>query len=134
VERPIDNAQVDNLYQAFLRVGFQPFAHEAHLILIMQETSILNRHQLWSKLRDADRPPVIKFAPEMKVLAAAGGQHRMAALARYIGSREDRMKMLEAKLESDPDDTDLVESLQRVQAQLAATRWWGVQVFDKGAQ
>jgi hypothetical protein len=133
VERPIDNSQVDTLYQAFLSMGFKPFAHQAHLLLIVPATSVANRHQLWLKLKDTARPPVIRFTPETKVLAAAGGQHRLAALAKYIVSREDRKKSLEARLESDPDDTELADSLQRVKAQLEATRWWGIQVYDKGA-
>jgi hypothetical protein len=67
------------------------------------------------------------------VLPAAGGQHRLAALAKYKEAKQLRVEKVEAKVASEPDEAYWVEELSRAKAQLAATRWWGVQVYDAGA-
>jgi hypothetical protein len=133
VERPVDPAQVDILYQAFLTHGLQAFNQEAHIIIIVPEKSVTNRKQLWKKLRDNQTPPIVKFAPETQALPAAGGQHRLAALAKYREAKQLRVEKVEAKVASEPDEGYWVEELSRAQAQVASTRWWGIQVYDTGA-
>jgi hypothetical protein len=134
VERPIDPAQVDILYQAFLAHGLLVFNQEAHILLIVPEKTVTNRKQLWKKLKDNLAPPIVRFAPETQALPAAGGQHRLAALAKYKEAKQLRVEKLEARAASEPDEGYWVEELERVKMQLAATRWWGVQVYDAGAR
>jgi hypothetical protein len=132
VVRPIDEKQVDKLVDAFETTGLQAFDQQAHLLLIVPVSSIANLKMLWQALKDTEAPPVVQFTPGTKALAAAGGQHRLAALEKYIAKKEAKVAVLERKVTTDPDYPHLHEELRETKMQLEATRWWGVQIYDEG--
>jgi hypothetical protein len=132
VVRRVDDAQVDGLCKDFETKGLMAFLKEAQLILLVPTRSVVNRGELWLALKDNLRPPVIRFTTETQVLPAAGGQHRMAALAKYTKGKLDDVNNLQEQVNAHPDDPDLAGALQRAQVLLDETRWWGVEIYDEG--
>jgi hypothetical protein len=132
VARPVDEKQVDALCANFAKNGIRGFTKEAQLPLIVPPSSIINVADLWQRLKDAARPPVVQFAKSTLAIAAAGGQHRMAAIAKYRTTQQAIVARLEERIAADADNTGLLLELQREQETLEETNWWGIEIYDDG--
>jgi hypothetical protein len=128
VDRRINEQQVDLLVTGFKEHGLKAFTREAQLLIIIPSSSVMG--SLWPNLKDHTRPPILKFTPETKVLAVAGGQHRMAALTKY---QEYKTRLLtRLQVTADQDEAEAARAIKRVQDQLLECRYWGVALYDQG--
>jgi hypothetical protein len=131
VDRPLNSVQVDALLKGFEEHGLQAFKLESQIPLVIPHTSLANLNSLWPALKDQERPPIVQFTPGTQALAAAGGQHRMAALAKYHAIKTRALARAQ-RSDTYADDSEAAAVVKRVEQQLVECRYWGVALYDEG--
>jgi len=119
------------LCKGFETYGLQAFKQEAQMPLIIHSSSIANLSALWPTLRDRERPPLVKFIEGTTALAAAGGQHRMAALEKYTAIKTRELERAKTR-GNFIDEDEAANHVKRIEDQLRDCRYWGVALYDDG--